>query len=124
MDTEYVSLTNLAGGAAVETFDDALQRVLENIQDPNTDAEVPRSVVLTVTIKPDKHRSLGDVKIQAATKTAPPQAVETQFFMGRSPAGLVRASEADINQMNLFRDPEPKGSDKVTPIGRTEGGEL
>ena len=38
MDQEKVSLATVGGGAAIERFDIALQQVINNILDVNTDA--------------------------------------------------------------------------------------
>ena len=51
MDQEKLSLVNLEGGAAVEMFDIALQKVLENIHDINT-TDGPREINLKVKAKP------------------------------------------------------------------------
>ena len=68
---DKVSLTNLGGGAAVELFDNELALVLDNIQDPNTEARKVRKITLEITIKPDNDRSFGEVMIQAKSAIAP-----------------------------------------------------
>ena len=49
---EFFTLTEIGRGAAVERFDLELQKVLDNIQDPNTDPKKARSVFLKFTITP------------------------------------------------------------------------
>ena len=51
MTEEKLSLTNIEGGAAVEMFDLALQRILENIHDINTTVDA-REITLKVKITP------------------------------------------------------------------------
>ncbi len=51
MEDERLSLVNLKEGAAVEMFDIALQKVLENIHDINTTEEA-REITLKVKVKP------------------------------------------------------------------------
>ncbi len=51
MGEEKLSLVNIEGGAAVEMFDIALQKVLENIHDINTTADA-REITLKVKIGP------------------------------------------------------------------------
>lgn len=48
---ENLSLVNIEGGAAVEMFDIALQQILENIYDINTDDSF-REIKLIVKMKP------------------------------------------------------------------------
>ena len=69
MNEEKLSLTNLEGGAAVEMFDIALQKVLENIHDINTSAGA-REITLKVKVKPmDENRSIIVYAITCPAKT-------------------------------------------------------
>jgi len=79
---ERLSLANLGKGAAVERFDDELQKVLENILDPNTRPDLVRSVTLTVKIKPNEDRDFANVEIQATSKLAPYDHVPTHIYIG------------------------------------------
>lgn len=56
--SEKLSLVNLGGGAAVEMFDEALEKVLENILDPNTEAKTKRVITLKMTISPAENRGV------------------------------------------------------------------
>ena len=51
-DFRKVSLTNLGNGAAVELFDHELQKVLANIDDPNTDPKEKRKII-ALSSQPD-----------------------------------------------------------------------
>jgi len=53
-DEGLVSLETLKGGAAVQLFDEELQKVLANIMDPNTEAGAVRSVRLAPLYQVDK----------------------------------------------------------------------
>ena len=76
MEQEKLSLVTLQGGAAVEMFDIALQKVLENIHDINTTAEA-REITLKVKIKPmDENRSIIVYGITCPTKTCGQGAVK------------------------------------------------
>lgn len=78
-----VSLDTLGNGAAMEMFGDELQRVLDNIIDPNTDPKAIREVTLKVKIKPDEDREMGNVTIATASKLAPVKSVDTIVFIGQ-----------------------------------------
>jgi len=43
-------------GAMLERFDYELDRIVDNILDPNTPATKPRKIQLTITLKPDADR--------------------------------------------------------------------
>jgi len=69
MNEEKLSLVNIEGGAAVEMFDLALQKVLENINDINT-SDAAREITLKVKVKPmDENRSIIVYSIVCPTKT-------------------------------------------------------
>lgn len=97
---EPVTLRTLAGGAAIERFDDALKRVLENILDPNTDASALRSVVLVVKFKPGNDRSIVAATVDCAAKLAAPSAYPTMMHIGESEDGPV-AFEPETRQMTF-----------------------
>jgi hypothetical protein len=43
-------------GAMLERFDYELDKIIDNILDPNTPATKPRKISLTITLKPDAER--------------------------------------------------------------------
>lgn len=98
---ESFGLMEIGRGAAVERFDLALQKVLDNIQDPNTDAKKPRAVVLKITITPDEDRGVGKYTIEAQEKLAPIKAHPGRVFLGRDKAGHGVASEVHPSQVEI-----------------------
>ena len=52
MKEERLTLATLCGGALQEKVDRALQKVADNILDPNTDADKKRVITLKLTFKP------------------------------------------------------------------------
>ena len=80
-----MSLNNLKEGAAVEMFDMELQKVLNDLVDPNKDRLATRSVTLTVTFKPDKHREdITPVYLDCNSKLAKQNSCATSAYIGRS----------------------------------------
>lgn len=100
MSEQFVTLDSLGQGAAVEKFEDELNRVLENVLDPNTKATAARSVTLTITVKPDEDPSFANTLIEVKSKLAPSRAVGTAIFIGRH-AGRAVATERDTRQLRL-----------------------
>jgi hypothetical protein len=109
VDQEKVSLATVGGGAAIERFDLALQQVINNILDVNTDARAERSVTLKVTFKPTEKRDMGAVSVSVVPKTAPVSSFRTQVFLGMDATGKGMACEMDLNQLQLF----PKKGDNI-----------
>ena len=77
-----ITLATLGGGAAVEKFGRELEKVIENIKDPNTKPEAVREIVIKVKIAPDKDRSLGAISVSAASKLAPDDEFTTACALG------------------------------------------
>jgi hypothetical protein len=103
-EEEQVSLASLRGGAAVEMFDGELQRILDNISDPNTTLAT-REVTLKVKIKPSSSRTMGQVDITCSAKTAPNSPVSSSFYLGRDRNRTV-AFEYNPEQLRLKLEQE------------------
>lgn len=113
--TEIVSLASISGGAVVERFDLALQEVLNNIIDPNTDAKKARTITLKFTVKPDEDREVCTVGISSETKLAPISQLNTHIFVGMD-KGKGVACERSTRQADMFaKTPLPNN---VEPIRR------
>jgi hypothetical protein len=111
---EVVTLMNLANGAVGERFQEEWNKVLENIADPNTDAEEKRRISIHVTVNPDENRELGDVEIKTELKLPSMKAVRTQVFMTRHHGQNV-AVEQNPKQMVLDAL-QPNGPENVVPM--------
>ena len=112
-DEEGVSLEKLGQGAAVERFGLALQEVLDNIQDVNTDPKKARTVTLKATLKPSEDRGLGTIIVDVTTKLAPTKPFDVHVFLGRDKEGKGYATEYVAQQQELFN---AKDGDKKTEI--------
>lgn len=117
-ESDLTSLTNLGQGAAVERFNDALQTVIENMMDVNTDDKA-REIRLVVKFKPNNSRNRCDVSYLVTTKLSPAESLSTQLFVGKAGDEYV-ASESNLNQLKLDFKPDEAG--KVAPL-RAVGGE-
>jgi hypothetical protein len=106
-----ISLTTLAGGALDERFKDALQQVLDNIQDTNTEPKVKREILMKVTVTPDGAREIGNVAIDVSVKLVAPKTVGTIFFMNWV-GGKVEIEEKNPKQPGLFDGQEKEGSER------------
>lgn len=110
IESKRVSLESLASGDAVALFQQELQKVLENIADPNTPWKGARRVTLTVSISPNEERDYAVVEVDCTSKLARCKAVESHFFMGME-GGRVVAYEQKVKQPELDLD-------NVRSIGR------
>lgn len=90
---EKISLDKFAGGALSERANKAIQQVLENIKDPNTDHKIKRKVTLELTFITGESREMSDVSVIAKTKLAPQKPVSSIILIDRNVDGEVLGSE-------------------------------
>ena len=79
---EKFLLEDFAGGAVAERIGSAIQRVYENIANPNMDAEKARKLTIELTFKPDKNDRT-DVDVTAIVKTSlqPEKAISSRMIV-------------------------------------------
>lgn len=84
MHNEILTLANICGGAVQEKVNRALEKVAENILDPNTDAGKKRTITLKITLKPDEDdREDVEVNADVSYTLAADVGVATQFFVNK-----------------------------------------
>jgi hypothetical protein len=96
------SLLTLARGAAIERFDAELQRVLDNIIDPNTSEKQGREITLKVKFKPNETRSATVTEIHCSSKIAPPAPCSTMLWVGKDRGKGVAIEAESPDQMAMF----------------------
>lgn len=79
--------------AAVRQVDYALQKVLENIADPNTDVDAKRSVTLKIEFKPAKDRRSAEVTSKVTQSLAGDTPVVDHVLISRTGEGIVPMAE-------------------------------
>lgn len=91
---EKVKLNELTGGALQEKFDQALNTVISNMQDPNTPWKNKRAITIKLTFEQTEERDDTTVNISVETKTAPVKPIATRMAIGMDLAtGEVYAQE-------------------------------
>lgn len=88
-----IDLSNFADGAVAERFNLELQKVLENIADPNTDPKKARKLTMTIMLKADEKRDIASVSIQTKTSLVPAKDIETKIVMDCDAKGNVVGAE-------------------------------
>jgi hypothetical protein len=109
-----IDLTNFADGSVAEKFNQELQKVLENIADPNTDPKKVRKLTLTVKVAGNDKREVLDVQVEAKSALVPAKAIETKLIMDYDNTGRVTGAELKSGiKGQTFLDPEGDVSDDV-----------
>lgn len=78
-----IELKNLAGGAVQEQFARAFEKVVANLQDPNTPYKSGREI--TIKLKFEQNERRDDVKcaVSVSEKLAPQAPMATSFAVGK-----------------------------------------
>lgn len=97
---KHINLETFANGAFTAQVNRAFREVIENIQDPNTEARAARKITITIGIKPNSDRSFGSTGIQTKTTLAPALGAVTAIQMGKDlRTGEVEAVEMGTGQI-------------------------
>ncbi len=78
-----VNLETFAGGALQEKFDDAMEKVLQNMTDPNTPWKNKRKITVEVTFEQNEDRDDSSVDVSVVPKLAAVKPVSTRMAIGR-----------------------------------------
>ena len=80
---EKIELKELVGGALQEQFAKSFEKVIENLQNPNTPYKINREINIKLKFMQNEHRD--DVKcgILVTEKLAPQSPMETGFAVGK-----------------------------------------
>lgn len=87
------NLDDIMDGGVHERFNMALNQVLENTLDPNTDAKFKRHIIMDVTVVPNAQRDAGEFLVNIKTKVAGMIPISQTVFLFRNPDGSVTAME-------------------------------
>ena len=80
---DLLNLGEFAGGALQEKANGAMQKVLENMQDPNTPYKVKRGITIKIGFVQNEDRDDVMVEMSVETKLAPSSPVHTMMSIGR-----------------------------------------
>lgn len=93
MARQIKQLDELMDGALTERFNREMDRVLENVFDPNTDPKAKRQIQIVIEIAPNETRDAARFKVDVKTKIAPPVAISQICFLYQDDEGNVTAAE-------------------------------
>lgn len=123
-----VNLETFAGGALQEKFDDAMDKVLVNMMDPNTPWKNKRKISVEITFEQDEDRSDTAVNVAVIAKLAPVKPIGTRMAIGKNlKTGEVFAEEYGSQcrgQMTLDDLQKQKMSEVDGKVIDTETGEI
>lgn len=115
MEDNRTSIVQMARGAIMERIDYEMEKVIDNILDPNTKSTAKRKLQLVIEFSPDDTRQTISVSSTVKSTLCPTNPVSTALFVtGDSGSGEVTAVEMVPNipgQSNLFG-----GEEEAAPV--------
>ena len=90
---QIIDLNTFASGALAEKVNIELQKVLENIADPNTDHKKARKVTVSITLKANERRNLANVIVDTKSTLVPSVGVESELIIDYTPEGDITGAE-------------------------------
>lgn len=78
-----VGLQDIVGGQLQEKFNRAFEKVVENLQDPNTSFKVKRGIDIKLGFTQNENRDDVKVSVVVSEKLAPQQDMSTSFYIGK-----------------------------------------
>lgn len=101
------SIDQVADGGAQVKLNRALEKIAENIMDPNTDPTKKRKLQMNVTFEPAKSGEAVDVDVQVKTTLAPEVSVGTTLLIGKDSTGKAVVNELKSGAKGqTFIDPD------------------
>jgi hypothetical protein len=91
--SNIIDLNTFADGALAERANVELQKILENIADPNTDAKKSRKLTLTISLSADEKRDVVLTNVVAKTTLAPAKPIESKLIMDMDNKGKITGAE-------------------------------
>ena len=91
---KHMDMEKYANGAFTSQINRELEKVTENIQDPNTDATAKRRITVVIEFKPNEARNFVTTGVHAKSTLAPALGAVTALNMGKDlKTGEVEAVE-------------------------------
>lgn len=81
---KHIDMEKFAGGAFTTQINRELEKVTENIQDPNTDATAKRRITVVIEFKPNEARNFVTTGVQAKSTLAPALGAVAALSMGKN----------------------------------------
>ena len=80
---KHFNLEEFAGGKLSVQLNKALEKVTENIQDPNTDGQRVRKINVSISLRPNDERNFVSTTVETKLSLAPELGATTALSMGR-----------------------------------------
>lgn len=118
-----IKLDDLQGGVLAEQVNYELQRVFDNIKDPNVDESKTRQITITLKFKPTKTEGMVEFTPSIKTTLAPPTSEPTMMIVEKDfSSGKVIAKEynnqikGQMNMQDISEDIPKEDNGKIVDL--------
>lgn len=80
---KHINLEQFAGGKLSVQLNKALEKITENVQDPNTDAQKVRKINVSISLRPNDERNFVSTTVETKLSLAPELGATAALSMGR-----------------------------------------
>lgn len=80
---KHINLEQFAGRKLSVQLNKALEKITENVQDPNTDAQKVRKINVSISFRPNDERNFVATTVETKLSLAPELGATTALSMGR-----------------------------------------
>ena len=80
---KHIDLEQFAGGKLSVQLNKALEKITENVQEPNTDAQKVRKINVSISFRPNDERNFVATTVETKLSLAPELGATTALSMGR-----------------------------------------
>lgn len=80
---KHFNLEEFSGGKLSVQLNKALEKITENVQDPNTDAQKVRKINVSISFRPNDERNFVATTVETKLSLAPELGATTALSMGR-----------------------------------------
>lgn len=126
MKVYQLTLETLEGGAVLEATDLAIQRVVDDLIDPDKLEDETRSVVITLRFQPTKNPRNPQVTASVQPKLAKYRPIAGQAYLSADADGQIVAHQVDPEQQQLPLETaatDEGGPANVAPLRREVNGD-
>lgn len=116
-ESNEITITTICNGGVPEVFARELREVLNNIADPNTEADKSRGITLKFTFKPLEDRTGAIVCFTCRSVLQPVQVAKTPVFLSRQ-SGELKAYALDTRQVPMFGEAGGAPASRVVSLSK------
>lgn len=122
-----LKLSEIGEGSLQQRFEAAMAKVIENIQDRNTEDTKKRSIMIQIDFTPDEYREIAGMEMQVKEKLVPQKATSTRMLLSQDfETGDIFANELHSGargqtRMNFDKgEPETDTGEPVSKVEQTD----